>query len=63
MNANTPAELQCIYEARFRRNQNYRREVWRVLIEDFFQSLVRPGRRGVGSRLWLLRIHQSNSLR
>lgn len=42
MNANAPDDLQRIYEARFRANLDYRRAVWRVLIDDFFQRHVRP---------------------
>lgn len=42
MNTPDASDLQRIYEARFCRNQAYRREVWRVLIEDFFQPFVRP---------------------
>jgi len=42
MSANAPADLQRIYEARFQKNQDYRRAVWRVLIDDFFQAFVRP---------------------
>jgi SAM-dependent methyltransferase len=42
MSANAPADLQRIYEARFQANLDYRRAVWRVLIEDFFQQFVRP---------------------
>jgi len=42
MSANAPTDLQRIYEARFRANLDYRRAVWRVLIDDFFQQFVRP---------------------
>ena len=42
MSANAPTDLQRIYEARFRANLDYRRAVWRVLIDDFFQQYVRP---------------------
>lgn len=42
MSANAPDDLQRIYEARFRANLEYRRAVWRVLIDDFFQQFVRP---------------------
>lgn len=42
MSANAPADLQRIYEARFQANLDYRRAVWRVLIDDFFQQFVRP---------------------
>lgn len=41
MSANAPADLQRIYEARFHNNLDYRRAIWRVLIDDFFQSFVR----------------------
>jgi SAM-dependent methyltransferase len=41
MSANAPDDLQRIYEARFRENLDYRRAVWRVLIDDFFQRYVR----------------------
>ena len=40
MSANSPSDLQRIYEARFHRNLTYRRAVWGVLIEDFFQRFV-----------------------
>ena len=42
MSANAPTDLQRIYEARFRTNLDYRRAVWRVLIDDFFQQYVQP---------------------
>lgn len=42
MNANNPKDLQRIYESRFSVNLEYRRSVWRVLIDDFFQNYVRP---------------------
>lgn len=42
MSANAPADLQRIYEARFNANLDYRRAVWRVLIDDFFQQHIRP---------------------
>ena len=41
MSANAPEELQRIYEHRFERNAVYRRAVWRVLIDGYFQQLVR----------------------
>ena len=41
MSANIPAELERIYEARFRENQAYRTRVWAVLLADFFQRFVR----------------------
>ncbi len=40
MSANSPSDLQRIYEARFQRNLTYRHAVWGVLIEDFFQRFV-----------------------
>jgi SAM-dependent methyltransferase len=40
MIANSPSDLQRIYEARFQRNLTYRRAVWGVLIDDFFQRFV-----------------------
>jgi SAM-dependent methyltransferase len=40
MNANSPEDLKRIYEARFRDTADYRRKVWRVLIDDFFQQFV-----------------------
>ena len=42
MSANAPADLQRIYEARFHANLDYRRAVWRVLIDDFFQQYLKP---------------------
>ncbi|MSU56575.1 MAG: class I SAM-dependent methyltransferase [Pedosphaera sp.] len=42
MSANAPDDLQRIYEARFNVNLDYRRAVWRVLIDDFFQRYVAP---------------------
>lgn len=42
MSTHGPSDLQRIYEARFRENIEYRRTVWRVLIADYFQALVRP---------------------
>lgn len=41
MSANAPSDLQRIYEARFRANLDFRRAVWRVLIDDFFGKFVR----------------------
>ena len=41
MSAHAPADLQRIYEARFRANRDYRRAVWRVLIDDCFQKHIR----------------------
>jgi len=37
MNANSPEDLQRIYEQRFERNAGYRRAVWRVLVDQCFQ--------------------------
>jgi SAM-dependent methyltransferase len=42
MSANEPAELEKIYEARFQKNQEYRREVWVALLDGFFQKYVAP---------------------
>lgn len=42
MNAVTAGELKDIYERRFRAQLEYRREVWKVLVTDFFQKYVRP---------------------
>ncbi len=42
MSANPPEDLQRIYALRFEQNLDYRRAVWRILIGDFFQSLVKP---------------------
>jgi SAM-dependent methyltransferase len=42
MSVNAPSDLQRIYEARFSANLDYRRAVWRVLIDDFFQHYVQP---------------------
>ncbi len=42
MSANAPADLQRIYEGRFAANLDYRRAVWRVLIDDFFQAFIQP---------------------
>jgi len=39
---NTPQELQKLYAARFERNLDYRRRVWRVLIASFFSRYIRP---------------------
>jgi SAM-dependent methyltransferase len=41
VNDETPADLQRIYARRFQQSQRYRRGVWRVLIDDFFQRYVR----------------------
>lgn len=37
-----PRELQSIYEHRFTTMLQYRNEVWRVLVDSFFQKYVRP---------------------
>ncbi len=42
MSVNSPADLQRIYEARFRASADYRRSVWRVLIDDYFKQYVNP---------------------
>ena len=42
MSANVPTDLQRIYEGRFKKNLDYRRAVWRVLIDHFFQKWVQP---------------------
>lgn len=36
-------ELQRIYEARFEGRHDYRNNVWRVLIRDYFQQFIRSG--------------------
>ena len=38
-----PQELALVYSNRFDATQAYRREVWGVLISDFFQALLPPG--------------------
>jgi SAM-dependent methyltransferase len=43
MSEQMSADLKRIYALRFQQNQRYRRAVWRVLIDDYFQALVRPG--------------------
>jgi SAM-dependent methyltransferase len=40
MSANSPEDLQRIYETRFRKNADYRQAVWRVLIADHFQRYM-----------------------
>lgn len=40
MSPNAPSDLQRIYEARFHANLDYRRAVWRVLIDDYFAKFV-----------------------
>jgi SAM-dependent methyltransferase len=42
MSLHAPEDLQRIYEARFRETAEMRQAVWRALIQDFFQPLVRP---------------------
>ena len=42
MSANQPEELRRIYGARFDKNLDYRKQVWRVLVPEFFQPLVPP---------------------
>jgi SAM-dependent methyltransferase len=41
MSANSPEDLQRIYQTRFRKNLDYRRTVWRTLIDDFFAPYTR----------------------
>lgn len=38
MSANSPEDLQRIYEQRFHGNAEYRQAVWRTLVEGFFQQ-------------------------
>jgi SAM-dependent methyltransferase len=38
--AHDPADLQRIYDARFSGNVGYRRQVWEVLVRDWFQRFV-----------------------
>ncbi len=45
MSAHEPTDLQRIYDARFTRLASYRREVWSVLIGDFFQQFIAPDAR------------------
>ena len=42
MTAHTPEDLQRIYGARFCSNLGYRKEVWQVLVSDWFSRYVRP---------------------
>jgi SAM-dependent methyltransferase len=42
MTANSPEDLQRIYETRFRSQADYRQAIWRVLIQDCFRRYVRP---------------------
>lgn len=45
MSANTESDLQRIYAARFQERLDYRKKVWRVLIDDFFQKEIPEGGR------------------
>ena len=47
-----------MYGARFAANVEYRKEVWSVLVADWFGQYVHARRRGARSRLWLWRVHQ-----
>ncbi len=42
MNASSPGELQRLYAERFRLDMDYRRAVWQVLVEGYFQRFARP---------------------
>ena len=42
MTAHTPEDLQRIYGARFCSNLGYRKEVWQVLVSNWFSRYVRP---------------------
>ena len=42
MSAHSSADLRRIYQARFAKTAAYRRQVWRVLIPDFFQQYIQP---------------------
>src|SRR5262245_31067484 len=42
MAAHSPEELQRIYGARFSDQLEYRRQVWSVLVTDWFSKFVRP---------------------
>jgi SAM-dependent methyltransferase len=42
MTTHSPEDLQRIYETRFRKNADYRKAVWRVLIDDFFGKYIKP---------------------
>jgi SAM-dependent methyltransferase len=42
MTVHSPADLQRIYELRFRATSDYRAAVWRVLISQRFQRYLRP---------------------
>ena len=41
--AHSPEDLQRIYGARFAGNLEYRKQVWRVLVDDWFARYVQPG--------------------
>ena len=41
MSANSPEDLQRIYGARFTDNLEYRRQVWSILVSDWFGKFVR----------------------
>jgi SAM-dependent methyltransferase len=43
MSTTGSANLQRLYEKRFKATQEYRRAVWKVLIADLFQDYVTPG--------------------
>jgi SAM-dependent methyltransferase len=43
MSAHSPEDLRRIYQTRFSAHTEYRRAVWRVLIDAHFQRYVRPG--------------------
>ncbi len=45
MSAHQPDDLQRIYHARFGQAVEYRKAVWRVLVDEFFQTYVRPDAR------------------
>lgn len=38
-----PGELERVYELRFRQVQEYRNDVWKILVEDFVQPMIPPG--------------------
>ena len=42
MSANSPEDLQRIYGARFSDNLEYRKQVWSVLVGDWFGKFVQP---------------------
>jgi SAM-dependent methyltransferase len=43
MSVHSPDDLQRIYDARFSKSVEYRKQVWSVLVGDFFQKHVRSG--------------------